>query len=333
MTLSSLHSRGCSIAGSGFYAPEHRVSNEELEKRLNLEEGWIRRRTGIHARHYAASHEATSDLAVRAASQAIAHSGIKPEDIGLTLLATSTPDHLLPPTAPLVAHHLGVCSGALDLTGACSGFLYGLTLADAFVRAHGRPVLLIAANVLSRRINPKDRKTAVVFSDGAGALVLAPHHKPSSGIVGWDFVSDGAYYGCVSIPTGGSREPFSETTSWADTVITLHSGAVIFSKVVDMMVAASEQVLAKTGLSVKDITRWIPHQANGRILESARHRLHIPQDRMVTTVAEFGNTSAASLAFSLAFNLHEKPLNQGECLLLTAVGAGLSGGALVFCSA
>jgi 3-oxoacyl-[acyl-carrier-protein] synthase-3 len=191
-------------------------------------------------------------------------------------------------------------------------------------------VLLIAANVLSRRVNPTDQKTAVVFGDGAGAFVLASHHKASAGVLGSDFASDGAYYECVSIPKGGSREPFSEATSWTDTVIALHSGAVVFSKVVDMMVATSEQVLKKTGLYMRDITRWVPHQGNGRILESARHRLHIPQASMVTTLEEFGNTSAASLAFSLAMDLDKKPLQEGERLLLTAVGAGLSGGALVF---
>jgi 3-oxoacyl-[acyl-carrier-protein] synthase-3 len=322
--------RGCTILGSGFYAPERRVLNSELEARLALEPGWIERRTGIRARYYAAPHEATSDLAIEAGRRALVQAQSDPNAIGLVLLATSTPDHLLPPTAPRVAHGLGIAGGAFDLTGACAGFLYGLAMADSFVRTHGQGVLLIAANVLSRRINEKDEKTAILFSDSAGALVLGPRYESSGGVLGCVFASDGEAYDLISIPQGGSRRPFSETTSWEDTLIILRSGPTVFSKVVAMMTETSQKILSRTGMCASEIARWVPHQANGRIVESVRASLEIPEDRVVKTFQEFGNASAASLAFSLAMSLDDKPLAAHEPILLTAVGAGLSGGALIF---
>src|SRR3984957_4641575 len=169
------------IAGLGHYVPERRVENAEIEARLGLESGWIERRTGIRARRWAAPHEALTDLAMKAGDMALDDAGIARDDVALTLLATSTPDHLLPPSAPLLTHQLGLSnSGAIDLTGACSGFLYALALADGFVRTQGKPVLIVAANILSRRINPEERDSAVLFADAAGAMVLAPSTSPEA---------------------------------------------------------------------------------------------------------------------------------------------------------
>src|SRR3984957_16986263 len=199
------------IAGLGHYVPERRVENAEIEARLGLESGWIERRTGIRARRWAAPHEALTDLAMKAGDMALDDAGIARDDVALTLLATSTPDHLLPPSAPLLAPQLNLSnSGAVDLTGACSGFLYALTLADGFVRAQGKPVLIVAANILSRRINPEEQESAILFADAAGAVLLAPSDSSGIGLLGVDLAADGSHYDLISIPAGGSRRPFIE---------------------------------------------------------------------------------------------------------------------------
>lgn len=203
---------GCSsrMAGFGHAVPARRVDNAEIETRLGLETGWIERRTGIRARHWAEDGETLSGLAAEAGRIALDDAAIAQSEIALTLLATSTPDHLMPPSAPLLAHRLGLeRSGAIDLAGACSGFLYALTLADGFVRAHGRAVLVVAANILSRRINPAERASAVLFADAAGAVVLAPSTNGRSGLLAADLASDGSGYGLINIPAGGSNRPFS----------------------------------------------------------------------------------------------------------------------------
>ena len=169
---------GVEIIGMGHYAPERIVANAEIESRLGLEPGWIKRRTGIEARRYVSDDQALSDIAVEAGEAAIAGASMSRADVGLLLLATSTPDHLLPPTAPLVAHRLRLeNAGGIDMAGACAGFIYALTLADSHVRVHGTAVLIIAANILSRRINPAERSSSVLFSDAAGAVLLAPSQR------------------------------------------------------------------------------------------------------------------------------------------------------------
>ncbi len=172
------------IAGLGHYVPDRRVENAEIEARFGLEAGWIERRTGIRARRWAAPHEALTDLAVKAGAMALEDAGIARDDVALTLLATSTPDHLLPPSASLLAHRLNLSnSGAIDLAGACSGFLYALALADGFVRTQGKPVLIVAANILSRRINPEERGSAILFADSAGAVLLVPSFSSKTGLL------------------------------------------------------------------------------------------------------------------------------------------------------
>lgn len=202
---------GVEIIGLGHYAPEKIVANAEIEGRLGLEPGWIKRRTGIEARRYAADSEALSDTAIKAGEMALEGAGIDRREIGLLLLATSTPDHLLPPTAPLVAYRLGLANArGIDMAGACAGFIYALTLADSFVRSHQTRVLVIAANILSRRINPADRASSVLFSDAAGAVLLGPSERSDAGLRGAHLAAKGEHYGLISIPGGGSRRPFSK---------------------------------------------------------------------------------------------------------------------------
>jgi 3-oxoacyl-[acyl-carrier-protein] synthase-3 len=319
------------IIGLGRHAPERRVDNAELEARLNLAPGWIERRTGIRSRRYAAEGEALTDIALKAGEAALAASGLARSDVALTLLATSTPDHLLPPSAPLLAHRLGLTgSGAVDLAGACAGFLYALTLADGFVRSQGRPVLVVAANILSRRINPEDRGSAILFADAAGAVVLAPSDDPATGVLGVDLSSDGAHYDLIHIPAGGSRKPFRADLPATDLFMAMPDGRAVFALAVAMMTKSSQQAMAMASLGAADIARWVPHQANLRIFEAVRRNLGLKEKGVVSTIAEFGNSSAATIPFSLAASAEASALKSGERLLLTAAGAGLTGGAVVF---
>lgn len=319
------------IAGLGRHAPERRVENAELEAALGLEAGWIARRTGIAARRYAAPHEALTDIARPAADAALAAAGVARGEVGLLLLATSTPDHLLPPSAPLLAHLLGLHgAGGVDLAGACSGFLYALTLADGFVRTRGRPVLVVAANILSRRINPADRGSAVLFADAAGAALLVPSAAVEAGLLGAHLTGDGGHYELIHIPAGGSRRPYGPDVPPQDLLMAMPDGRAVFTLGVEMMTDSARRAMAEAGVSADEITRFVPHQANTRIFEAVRKALGLRPETVVSTIAEFGNSSAATIPFSLAASAAARPLESGETVLMTAVGAGLTGGAVVY---
>lgn len=322
---------GVAIVGHGHYAPERIVPNQEIETRLGLEEGWIKRRTGINARRYAAEGEALSDIAVKAGDMALARSGMSRDDVGLLLLATSTPDHLLPPSAPLVAHRLRLANaGAIDMAGACAGFLYALTLADSFVRTQGIPVLVIAANILSRRINENDRGSSVLFADAAGAVLLAPTERRDAGILGAHLASKGQHYDLIKIPGGGSRMPFSRITDPKDVLMVMEDGKAVYQGAVAIMTDCAERSLAKAGLASAAVTDLIPHQANARMMNTIAHQLDIPADSLRSTIENFGNSSAATIPFTLSATAEARPYKPGDVVLMTAAGAGLIGGAAVF---
>ena len=322
--------RSSRIVGFGHAVPERRVANDEIETTLGLEAGWIERRTGIRERRWAAPDETLSGLAAKAGAMALDGARTPPGDIALVLLATSTPDHLLPPSAPLLAHHLGLSNaGAIDLAGACSGFLYALTLADGFVRTQGKPVLVVAANILSRRINPAERASAVLFADAAGAVVVAPSDDPQTGLLGADLAADGSRYDLISIAAGGSSRPFSTGTKPEDLLMTMRDGREMFAQAVDMMTACAIKAMTAAGCSAPRISRFVPHQANARIFDAVCDRLGIAPSRTVRTIADYGNSSAATIPLSLSLAHREKPFVAGEKLLLTAAGAGLSAGAAV----
>jgi 3-oxoacyl-[acyl-carrier-protein] synthase-3 len=320
--------RSSRLAGFGHSVPGRCVDNAEIEGNLGLEPGWIERRTGIRTRYWAEPGDTLSGLAARAGEAAIEDAGIEREDIALTLLATSTPDHLLPPSAPLLAHRLGlVNSGAVDLAGACSGFLYALTLADGFVRVQGRPVLVVAANILSRRINPAERASSVLFADAAGAVVLMPSQDTETGLLGVDLAADGSRYDLISIPAGGSNRPFAEGMAAQDCLMTMRDGREMFTQAVRMMSDCGHRALEHAGLSAVDIHRFIPHQANARIFDAVCGELGIAPERTVRTITDYGNSSAATIPLSLSLAHQAVPFKRGEKLLLTAAGAGLTGGA------
>ncbi|WP_181592149.1 beta-ketoacyl-ACP synthase III [Mesorhizobium atlanticum] len=323
-------SRSSRILGLGHHAPARKVVNAEIENSLGLEPGWIERRTGIRSRFWATDGDTLSGLAAQAGEMALANADIDRNDIRLLLLATSTPDHLLPPSAPLVAYRLGLGrAGAIDLTGACAGFIYALMFADGFTRLHGRPALVIAANILSRRINPAERASAVLFADAAGAVVIGPSEDADSGILGAAVDSDGSHYGLIQIPAGGSSRPFHDELDIEQTRMTIIDGREVFSKAVEMMTACSKDALAAAGLQPQDISRFVPHQANARIFDAVGRNLGIAGHAVVKTIAEYGNSSAATIPLSLSLASQAEPFRPGEKLLLAAAGAGLTGGALV----
>ncbi|WP_434725303.1 beta-ketoacyl-ACP synthase III [Mesorhizobium sp. RIZ17] len=323
-------SRSSRILGFGHHAPARKVENPEIEDRLGLEPGWIERRTGIRSRFWATDEDTLSGLAASAGDMALANAGVDRSDIGLLLLATSTPDHLLPPSAPLVAHKLGLNrAGAIDLTGACAGFIYALMFADGFTRLHGKSSLVIAANILSRRINPAERASSVLFADAAGALVICPCEDPERGILGASVDSDGSRYGLIQIPAGGSNIPFHGDLDLEQTRMTITDGREVFGKAVEMMTACSHDALATAQMRPQDIDRFVPHQANARIFDAVGRNLGIADHAIVKTIADYANSSAATIPLSLSLANQTEPFRPGEKILLAAAGAGLSGGALV----
>jgi 3-oxoacyl-[acyl-carrier-protein] synthase III len=323
--------RGVEISGLGHYAPARRVANAEIEAHLGLEAGWIFQRTGIEARRYVSDEEALSDIATAAGDMALNNANIDRASVALVLLATSTPDHLLPPSAPLIAHRLRLdTAGGIDMAGACGGFIYALTLADGFVRLHNAPVLVIAANVLSRRINSQDRASSVLFADAAGAALLLPSDRPDAGVIGAELASKGSRYDLIKIQSGGSRAPFSQTGNPNETLMVINDGKAVFTEAIDMMTEAARAALSKASVTPNDISRFIPHQANARMMDKVAHKLSVQPGKMLSTVREFANSSAATIPFTLSMAAMDRPLVQGETLLMTAAGAGMTGGAAVF---
>lgn len=322
---------GVEIAGLGHYAPQRIVANPEIEQRLGLGGGWIERRTGILERRYVADDEALSDMAVNAGESAIAASGMARDDIRLVLLATSTPDHLLPPSAPLVAHRLGLPrAGGIDLAGACGGFLYALSLADSFVRAQHVSVLVIAANVLSRRINVSDRASSVLFADAAGAVLLRPSDRANAGMTSCELASSGEHYGLIHIAGGGSRKPFAQIDAIEDTLMVIENGARVYTEAVAMMTGCAEVVLSKANVTASDIAHFVPHQANERMMQAVAKQLGMPDDKVLSSIAHFGNSSAATIPFTLSREAARRTYRDGERILMAAAGAGLTGGAIVW---
>lgn len=324
---------GSALVALGHYAPERRVTNAEIEARLGVEPGWAESRTGIRERRFAAPDEAVSDLAVRAGEMAFARAGASFDrgSLGLVVLATSTPDHVLPPSAPLVAHRLGATgAGAIDMAGACGGFLYALTFADGFVRRTGAPALVIAANILSRRLNLDDPVSAVLFGDGAGAALLAPTKRETAGVRGVHLASDGAAYDLIQVPAGGSRRPFADGLPADATLMHVRDGRAVFTRAVRMMTEAAQTALTRAGLGLGDIDYLVPHQANARIIGAVQRQLGFADEKVLSSVALYANSSAATIPLTLSVACEARAFEAAEKLLFCAAGAGLTGGAVVF---
>lgn len=320
---------GSELVGFGHYAPEKVVKNAEIETRLGLDAGWIEKRSGILERRYVDDDQALTDIAHPAAKMAIEQSGYAASDFAMLILATSTPDHLLPPSAPLLAHKLGMTgAGAIDMAGACSGFLYALTFADGFVRTKNKPVLIVAANILSKRINPDEIASAILFADGAGAVVLAPK-EGSSCILSSKLVADATDYDLIKINAGGSCQPFSEETDLMDTRMSMQNGQKVFTGAVDTMTDVSEFCMGETGINSFEINHFIPHQANIRIINKVRKNLGIEQEKVAISLNKYGNSSAATIPLTLSLYQQRGLINTGDTILLATIGAGFIGGATI----
>jgi len=313
------------ITGFGHYVPSRQVDNAELECNLSLEAGWIERRTGIKSRRWVNPDEHLIDIAEKAGLAALRN-----QPIGLLILATSTPDHLLPPTAPLLAERLGLrnCC-AFDLAGACTGFIHALIMADSFVRTQRKPALVVAANILSRRLNLSDPNSAIIFGDAAGAIMLSPTQDLSKGLLAASFATDGSQYHAIKINAGGSQQPFSPHLPFSDYKIQLHNGPMIFSQAVTMMIQCANQVMLKAGISTNEIHYLVPHQANARMVKLVTAKLNINQEKVLTTITDYGNSSAASIPLTLSIANQMHPFQSGDKLLLTAAGAGMTSASVI----
>jgi 3-oxoacyl-[acyl-carrier-protein] synthase-3 len=322
------------IVGTGLYAPATVLTSAALEAQLGLEAGWIERRTGIRERRIAAPEEAVSDLAVAAGQQALASARIAAADVALVILATSTPDHPLPPTAPAVASRLGLTAPAFDLAAACSGFVYGLALASHWVvgpaaRA-GSAALVIGANVLSRRVHWQDRGTAPLFGDGAGAVVVRAARGEPGGVLGLELSSEGNAWRDVHVPAGGSRTPITHAAlERNEHFMVMPDGGQLFRRAVRALVHSAEQALHAACVAAGDIDWFVPHQAGSRLISSAADGLGIPMSRVVSNVVRYGNTSAASIPMALHEAVAAGQVRGGDLVLLGAVGSGLTAGAMV----
>lgn len=317
------------LAGFGHYVPSNHIDNHQLENHFHLESGWIERRTGIKERRWADENELLVDFAEKAGSTAIKNADISRQEIALTILATSTPDHLLPPTAPMLAHRLGLShSCAYDLSGACSGFLNALVMADGFVRTQNKAALIVAANILSRRINFSECSSAILFGDAAAAIIIKPSKDQTKGILGMNFLSEGSAYDLISIAAGGSEKPFTPETPLCDYKMKLRAGPTVFSQAVKMMTQCATVAMTNSILSSADIQYFVPHQANLRIAENTAKKLEISSEKIISVVEKYGNSSSAGIPLALSIKHQVKPFS-GEKILLTAVGAGMTAGAII----
>ena len=320
-------SRHATITGVGSSLPPRLVLNTWFEARVDTTDEWIRSRTGIEARHFADDGVVTSDLAVEAALIALRTAGIPAEQLDMIVCASVTGDTPFPATAVWVQEKLGLSCPAFDVNAACAGFSYGLATATAFVESGmADTVLLIGAEVYSRILDFTDRQTCVLFGDGAGATVIQASDRP--GIEGTVLGADGTAAEILLVPAGGSREPASaETVAASRHRIQMPNGREVFKRAVTEMAESCREVLEKSGHSPDDVDLLIPHQANARIMVAVAERLGIPLERAVVDVAEVGNTSAASIPIALDRAYRAGRIHEGDLVLFTSFGAGLTWGA------
>ena len=314
------------ITAVGCYTPPNLLTNDDLSKMVDTSDQWILERTGIRQRHIAPPEMATSDMAVEAAKVALRKSDTKPEEVDCILLCTVTPDTMFPSTACIVQHRLG-CTHAwgYDLIAACSGFVYGLTTAAHFIAAGThKKVLVIGADTMSRIIDYTDRTTCVLFGDGAGAMMVEPSDD-DTGFVGFKNEIDGSGGQFLHMPAGGSRLPPSHETVDKRLHYVKQEGQQVFKFAVRRMSEIAGSLLEEHGLTTGDVRWMIPHQANKRIITAVSERLGL-QDRVVVNIADYGNTTAATIPLAARDALESGDLKRGDLVLFAAVGAGYTVG-------
>ena len=313
------------LRGIGSYVPSMKVDNNELSKKVDTSDEWIRSRTGIKERRYAGEDENTSDLALKASQRAIDMAGVSPEEIDLVLVATITPDMAFPSTACLLQHKLGIPQVAcFDLEAACSGFLYALDVADGMLSSDRyKCALVVGAEKLSSIMDWEDRTTCVLFGDGAGAAILTKTGKGAE-MLGFQCGADGSNPSLLHQPAGGSALPASTETILARGHYLKMNGREIFKSAVRVMERASRELLSHHGIDISEVDHVIPHQANARIVESLSQRLEIPLDKFFCNLHKYGNTSAASIPIALDEALKAEKFRKDDLGLLVAFGAGLT---------
>ena len=312
------------VAGCGSYLPSRIVTNADLEASLDTNDAWIRERTGITQRHIAAEGEHTSDLAAKAGLDALKNAGIAPESVDTILLATSTPDYTFPAAATLVQKKIGCGhAAAMDVNGACSGFVFALSLANALIRSgQSKTVLVIGAETMSRVVDWTDRGICILFGDGAGALVLtAEGGEGTRGILGSEMFSDGNHVDLLKTTGGVSA---TQTAGFLQM-----QGKEVFRHAVAKMAESSARTLAAQGLDAASVNWVVPHQANARILHACMDKLGLDDTKLILTVDRHANTSAASIPLALAAACQEGKIVKNDIVLLTALGAGLTWGSCI----
>lgn len=318
------------ILGTGHSHPEGILTNADLEKIVETSDEWIKTRTGISQRRKAAPGEYTSLFAVRAARQAIERARLDPADIDLILCATVTPDQILPSTGCLIQAELGSHkAAAMDIVAACSGFLYGLTLADTMVRTgQAKYALVIGAEILTQYVDYSDRQTCVLFGDGAGAAVLGSV-DPNRGILSSKIRSDGRYEEQLYSPGGGTRRPPSPETLASGDHFFKMKGNELFKVAVRSMADVSREVLEVAGLTAADVDLFIPHQANQRITDAVANKLDVDSERVYSNIAMHGNTSSASIPIALDECVEAGRIKEGDLVLLASFGGGVTWGGVL----
>jgi 3-oxoacyl-[acyl-carrier-protein] synthase-3 len=315
------------ITGTGGYLPEKVLTNQDLERMVETSDEWIRERTGIEKRHVAAEHESTVDLAEQAARRALESAGIEGKDLDLIIVATTTPDRIFPSTACLLQDRIGAngCA-AFDVQAVCTGFVYALGVADKFIRAGGtKRALVVGAETLSRIVDWTDRTTCVLFGDGAGAVVLEASEE--AGILSTHLHADGRYESLLTVPGGVSQ---NTSLCREGRAFIQMKGNEVFKVAVNTLGRIVDETLDAAGLEKSDIDWLVPHQANTRIIAATAQKLDLPMERVVLTVGQHGNTSAASVPLALDVAVRDGRIRRGDMLLLEAFGGGFTwGSALV----
>lgn len=321
---------GVQIVGSGSYVPDNIVTNADLRERYGFDPDWIEQRTGIFARRHASRDQATSDLAVEAAKRAIDNAGVQAADIDLLVVGTFTPDHLCPSTACLVQEKLGLDVPAFDLSAACSGFVYSLATASQYVATgNSKLALVIGADCCSRIVNPLDKKIAPLFGDGAGA-VLVSRGSSEQGLLSYQLGSDGGGGPLLECSAAGSRNPVSIDDVTAGRQFLNMDGKNVFMWAVRVVEDTIRLVLEKSGTRLEDVSCFLLHQANARILDHVVEKLGVPREKVLMQVDRYGNTSAGSIPLVLDEASRARRIRSGDTVLMCGFGAGLTWGTALF---
>jgi len=321
---------GVQIVGTGSYVPEQVVTNDDLKRVNGFDPGWIEQRTGILERRHAPPEQATSDLCVEAGARAMRAAGVHPQDIDLLVIGTFTPDHFCPSTACLVQHRLGLEVPAFDVSAACSGFMYALATAGQFIATgNAQTALVIGGDTNSRFVNPTDQRTYPLFGDGAGAVILT-RGEPHQGLACYQLGADGGGGPSLVIPGGGTRVPASSAMVQAAQQFVQMDGRTVFKWAVRALTDTIELVLEQTGLTVHDVSLYLLHQANLRIIDAAAQQLAIPPEKIFNNIQRYGNTSGGSIPIALDEAFRAGRITSGDTLLMSGFGAGLTWGTALF---